>query len=706
MSSSMHRKRLSILLIACLLAGLAGSFAAAAAPQESLEFTDIGSSPYKSAIEALRDEGIVEGTGNGLFQPLTPVTKAQAAAFLQRAFKLAEITPFIYPEDPELEKKVIYETVLDTVTEANMVPAAADIADHWAFTSIEGILSAELADAAGRKYAPDEVLTEKAFNDMLAKAIYGAQKNIDHLEQAVADGFIPADSAASTDTLTREKAAYLLHRIVGDNSFQIITLFATSDIHGNLIPYTPSGSKVEIGSLAKMSSIIQAWRDKHPDTLLLDSGDAPYNSNIANFFEGASTIDVMNNMGYDAMTLGNHDFDYALEVLERNALSAEFPFLSANTYYKDGTYPSFLKPYVVKEVGGVKIAIVGVTDDNSKLTTHFKNTVDIDFHDDLTIASEIVSQVREESDIVVALAHLHGKNRELPLAAPGIDIEIGGGNDLIGPPEVIGDTWLINPGKHSEVLNQISVNVYNKQLLGLNFNQIFLHEYLPDDPAITAITDGYQAQLEDKLKETVGSTSVYLDGERATVRLKESNLGNIIADAQREFLEADIAFQNGGGVRASADAGDLTLEDIFAMLPFDNTVVLLEAKGKTVWDILENSVSNYPAADGRFLQVSGLSFTFDAAKEAGSRVVSVTLDGQDLDLEAAYKIVVNDFMAGGGDGYSMINILGENPVQDVALLSDTGSFMRNVFADYLAKTGTISPAVEGRITILNEAEGQ
>lgn len=106
------------------------------------------------------------------------------------------------------------------------------------------------------------------------------------------------------------------------------------------------------------------------------------------------------------------------------------------------------------------------------------------------------------------------------------------------------------------------------------------------------------------------------------------------------------------------------------------------------------------------MQVSGLSFTFDAAKEKGSRVTSVKINGKDLDLDASYKIAVNDFMAGGGDGYSMINVLGENPVKDVTLLSDTGTFLRNVFADYLAKVGTISPATEGRITILNVAEGK
>ncbi|GIQ62056.1 hypothetical protein PACILC2_06240 [Paenibacillus cisolokensis] len=243
-------------------------------------------------------------------------------------------------------------------------------------------------------------------------------------------------------------------------------------------------------------------------------------------------------------------------------------------------------------------------------------------------------------------------------------------------------------------MNQINIQFLNGQMIGLNFAHIFMTDNLEEDPAVANLIQHYSDQIDDKMKEVVGHTLTDLDGERQTVRLKESNLANAIADSLIELTGADIALQNGGGVRASIAKGDVTLEDIYAVLPFDNTVVMVEASGQTIWDALEHGVSSYPEAAGGFLQVSGLQYTFDAAKPSGSRIVEVLVDGQPIDKTKKYKVATNDFLTGGGDKFDMLK-------NETTQLLKTKHFLRDAFTEYLENHNTINPQLEKRIQILN-----
>ncbi len=218
---------------------------------------------------------------------------------------------------------------------------------------------------------------------------------------------------------------------------------------------------------------------------------------------------------------------------------------------------------------------------------------------------------------------------------------------------------------------------------------------MPDDPVVDLIVKKAVSAMDDRMMHVVGKTSVLLDGERATVRLKESNLGNVIADSLRAMTDADIAFQNGGGVRASIPVGDITIKDIYTVLPFDNTVVVVEATGKQIWDAIEHGISVYPGAAGQFLQVSGVSYTFDASKEPYQRLVSVEYNGAPIEMDRKFRLVANDFLTGGGDKYLMLKECKE--------LVRTKSYLRDAFLEYFQKNPVISPQLEGRITILNPA---
>lgn len=679
----MKKRFLSLMLVVVLIIGVS----IPAVAQDV--FTDIANSEYKTAILDLHSKGIISSNPDGKFYPKRLLTKAEAAVLLVKGFQLSEIEPLII-ENSELEKKFSYSNPLEVITDAFSIPSSRDIVGHWGIDFIEGLLKVRADIVENDKYNPEETITKGKFLEMITKIIFGADSK---LEDTL--GLIDIE-INSDEPINREEAAFILYNIVSNPNFKIITVFATSDIHGHLEPYQASGMEREMGGLSKMSKIVKDFRVKYPNTILIDGGDAPYNTNITNLFEGESTIEVMNEMGYDAMALGNHDFDYPFNVMRRNAENAKFPFLSANTYFEE-EYPDFLLPSVIKEVDGLKIGIVGITDDMSHVYTHPNNVKGITFKEQFQAAKEAVNAIKDETDVIISLAHIHGNNPVLPTKVEGIDIEIGGGQDVVGFPQLIENTWLISPGKHAEVLNQININFFNNEMIGINFAHIFLTENLATDPVVDEIISKYRSQLDEKMNDVVGETTVPLDGERGTARMKESNLANIIADSLLDITGADIALQNGGGVRASIDEGPITMNEVYAVLPFDNTVVVVEATGETIWKTLEHGVSWYPGAAGGFLQVAGLKYTFDASKEVGSRVIEVLFNDEPIELNKIYKVVANDFLTGGGDNFTMLK-------EETTEILRTKLFLRDVFVEYLEKVKTISPELEGRITVLNPVE--
>ncbi|HNR80655.1 MAG TPA: 5'-nucleotidase C-terminal domain-containing protein, partial [Mesotoga infera] len=414
-------------------------------------------------------------------------------------------------------------------------------------------------------YRPYEAITGVEFGQAIARVVFGVDEEIDYGAKLAELVYAPAELLSLKRPLRREEAAQILSNFVDNPNFQVITILATADIHGHIEPYTPSGAKYPIGAMEKMAYYVSTERAIQPDLLLLDVGDAPYNTNVANLFEGEPVIKIMNMMGYDAMAIGNHDFDFPFNVMERNSKLANFPFLSANTLYMEKPV-EFLKEYVMKEIGGLKIAIVGLTDDSSAWYTHPRNVAGITFEEQYSAAQRVLDEVAPQADLVIALAHLHTGNRILPEKVPGYDLIFEGGRDVVAFPEKINGSWVISSGKHGELISKTNLNIFNNEVIGINFAHIFMSQNLPQDEAVVELVNGYVAQLDEKMNTVIGRTEVDLDGERGTVRLKESNLANAIADSLREMTGTDFAIQNGGGVRASIPKGDITIKDVYTVL--------------------------------------------------------------------------------------------------------------------------------------------
>ncbi len=600
------------------------------------------------------------------------LTRATAAVMLDDLFALADVHPMNIPEFETTPRNLGYSASNGAVVSANVVSAAKDCVSYETQPEIEAVINAGLMglDSDNLSFRPSKPVTQKEFALAVARGLYGADLNIDHLSLAVADGVF-TNEQLTDDIITVEAAQNIIYKLA--DKLQIVAVFATSDIHGNYIPYTSSDGNFNIGSVARIKTIMDEVRKEigEENVLYVDGGDSPYNTTLANITLGDVSVAALNALDLDATVLGNHDFDYTFENLLRLSDNAEYDMLSANTRYKEGhqpedaesLYPKQFGDYIIREAAGLKIGIFGCTDNNSAGTTLYANTADITWDDDLTKSGEMVAKLRdkEKCDLIIALSHLHNKNDDLMLQEKDIDISIGGGNDIAGRPTIIGDNqYLINPGKHGEALTQINVNVLDGKVSGFICNQLFLTDAYAENPDVKALVDKYNAQVDAALEKTIGYLAEDLPWSTELVRCQNSPIANLVTDALLDFFTedgAELCIVNGGGIRAKLDAGEVSIREVTSVLPFDNNMMLVEASGETIWNALQNGISAWPEGNGKFPQVAGMTYAFKASED-GNKLTSVTLsDGTPLNMNARYKVVINSFLAGGGDGYTMFNLL-------------------------------------------------
>ncbi|MCM3630361.1 5'-nucleotidase C-terminal domain-containing protein [Paenibacillus glycanilyticus] len=472
-----------------------------------------------------------------------------------------------------------------------------------------------------------------------------------------------------------------------------ITLLHTNDTHARAV----EGTSGEMG-YAKLAGIIDSYRKANPNTLLLDAGDAVHGTTFATLVSGESVVQVMNKMGYDAFTPGNHEFNYGYERLLELESMMKFPVLSANVKVaKDNS--SLFKPYIIKEVDGVKVGIFGLTTPETAYKTHPKNVEGLNFADPTKEAQAIVDELEDKTDVIVALGHIGqdassvDTSLKIVKAVDGIDVFIDGHSHTVLEHGLKADhnTLIASAGEYTKYLGVVDLWVDGGKVVKkeAKLESKDTTAIIAPNAEIADFVASIQKSQEAILAEEVGTASVKLDGERDQVRTSETNLGNLVADAIRDAAGADAAITNGGGIRSSIDAGTITKGEIITVLPFGNQIVSLKVKGADIKAALETGVSDYPNSKGGFPQVSGITFKIDTAKPKGQRVHSVTVGGKALNEKADYLLATNDFMAAGGDEYTMFS-----PYPQAGMY---GSLDEALIA-YIAKLGTANPKVEGRIT--------
>jgi len=481
-----------------------------------------------------------------------------------------------------------------------------------------------------------------------------------------------------------------------------IRILHINDFHGFAEPYSPLGSDELLGGIPYLAARADELRKEKP-SLLLSAGDMIQGNNWANLFQGESVLEWMNAMGFDAMVVGNHEFDFGQEVLKKRISEARFPILGANV---EGV--GALKPYVVKELNGIRVALIGVVTEDVPLSTHPRNVAGLKFFSPIETVARYMKELKNRADIVVVLSHIgFPADRVLAQKVKGIDVIVGGhSHTKLAKPARVGDTIIVQAWEHGKALGILDLTIKDGKMIGV---EGCLEEIKPDkakeDKAILAMVNKYKERMDAIFSESIGEAEMDLDGEN--VRKRETNLGNFVADIMRRASGADVTVINGGGIRTSIKQGEIRVKDVYAVLPFDNYIVAIQLTGKQIREALEHGVSAVEDGEGRFPQVSGLTFKYSPSQSRGSRIKEISVAGRPIDFDREYVVATNDFLAAGGDGYKAFgeaikssrdfSVVGGMMKGEKVVTSDSGRWLRDVVIEYIKEIRRVAPTAEGRI---------
>lgn len=495
-----------------------------------------------------------------------------------------------------------------------------------------------------------------------------------------------------------------------------LTVLHTNDFHSRFEPISKydSGCSSEdnmegkcFGGSARLVTAINEARARAENPVLLDGGDQFQGTLFYTYYKGRLAAEMMNHLGYDGMTVGNHEFDDGPEVLRGFMDAVEFPVLMSNAdVSNEPSLAGVLKKSTVIEVGGEKIGLIGATpEDTDELASPGDN---ITFSDPLTaIQGEVDMLTKMGVNKIIVLSHLgHKTDLEIVPQLTGVDIVVEGHSNTFlsntsdrasGPyPMMIGNTALVSAYAYGKYLGELNV-VFDDDgnIKSATGEPIVMDGAVAEDPAVKARIAEAAAPLEEIRQKVVASAAAAIDGDRGNCRARECEMGNLIADAMLDRVAdqgIQIAIQNGGGIRASIDAGEVTMGEVLTVLPFQNTLSTFEVTGAVMVEALENGASQMEEGAGRFPQVAGMSFTVTPGNEAGSRISNVMVAGSPIDMDATYGVVSNNYVRNGGDGYKMF--------RSAANAYDFGPDLADVTAEYMAAQGAFTAYLDGRITVV------
>jgi len=481
-----------------------------------------------------------------------------------------------------------------------------------------------------------------------------------------------------------------------------LRILHVNDFHGFVEPYKPLGSEELLGGIAYLAGRAKELRKEKP-SLLLSAGDMIQGDNWANLFQAESVIELMNVMRFDAMVLGNHEFDFGQEILKKRVSEARFPVLGANV---EGL--PYVKPYIIKELGGIRLAIIGVVTEDAPASTHPRNVAGLRFVSAIETVRKYVEELRDKVEVIIVLSHIgYPADRVLAERVKGIDVIVGGhSHTKITKPATIGNTLIAQAWEHGKALGVLDLSVKDGKVIR---SEGHLEEIKPEkgkeDKAALAVVNKYKEKVDAVLNVRIGEAEVDLDGEN--VRRRETNLGDFVADVVRSLSGADAAIINGGGIRVGIRKGEIRAKDIYSALPFDNYIVAIKLTGRQIKEALEHGVSGVENEAGRFPQVSGLTFKYSPSAERGSRIKEISIVGEPIHPDREYVIATNDFMAVGGDGYRVFgeaiesskdfSVMGIMKKGERIVYSDSSRWLRDLVVEYIREKKKIAPKLEGRI---------
>ena len=473
-----------------------------------------------------------------------------------------------------------------------------------------------------------------------------------------------------------------------------VTFVLVNDIYQMSEQPAPDGQPR--GGFARLAAVVKAERAKGP-VIFVHAGDTLSPSLMSGIDEGEHIMVLTNMIAPDVFVPGNHEFDFGKATFFKRMAEARFPIFCANIRNPDGTLAAGLRERTIMTFDGIRIGIAAATDEEAVILS---SPGDLKFPRAVETIEKQAKALRQEgADIVVACVHT-GRAKDEEMYRMNVADIILSGHDH--------DLWVNYDGRCAaiessydahfvtciDVTFTVRTNDGRREVMWHPEFRIVDTRNVTPDAEVLAVVSGYEKKLSSTLDIAIATTAVDLDSRNATVRTQEAAIGNLIADAMRAEADAAIAITNGGGIRGGRiySAGTtITRRDIMAELPFNNHIAVLEISGRAIRAALENGFSYLPRAAGRFPQVSGLKVVVDPSRPVGQRVVSVEADGKSLEDMKIYRLATNDFMSGGGDGYSMFDNVHE------IIPGHDGPLMTNAVIEYLQKIKTVRTGVDGRI---------
>ncbi len=436
---------------------------------------------------------------------------------------------------------------------------------------------------------------------------------------------------------------------------------------------------------------VSALREQYSEdnvVFTVDAGDFLQGNSYGTITKGEGSIEVMNTVGYDLAVPGNHEFDFGFDVFMERIGQLNFPVICANLVYKDSG-ESVFDEYLVIERGGVRVGFFGLLTTETPYSTMPGNMGNSEVTDPTEAAKRMVSVLENEGvDSIVAVGHMgvskvgYTTSDELCRDVPGIDIFIDGHSHtemedgrvcdgsatVVQSDTVIASTgcYLHNVGIVTSDAGGISAKLYRGPALSCD--------------TVSAAIDSVVSEVDEKLKTVIGSTEIELVGERNIIRNGETNLGDLVTDAMRTSTCADVALINSGALRTSIEAGDITLQMVYDLMPFLNFACTLDVPGSVLWEEMEFSLSLMGASKGGYLQYSGMTVTYDPTAASGHKVTSITVGGSEVDKDATYTVTTIEFVTKGGDGNVYL----------MQYSAQTEDSLDSIFADYIRGVGTVT----------------
>jgi len=510
------------------------------------------------------------------------------------------------------------------------------------------------------------------------------------------------------------------HSPPGDEELTMV-IIATSDLQSQVEPFRNSTGSY-VGGFGRISTMQREIGKEADATLLVSSGD-DLAGTLYDMYSGRPEMESMAAAGYDVVCPGNHEFDFGAKKYRNSTDFASFPIVCSNMEIDDPGLSRAIAQSVILEEPGVKIGVFGLmTPDLARISSPGEGVlVDPDV---CGISKKMVEELRSDgADLVIAITHTGVEiDRQIAGEVPGIDLIVGGHDHeyiyetVTGPDKR--ETIIVQDGIRGERLGVLRFTYSDKRIRNPEWSWVWIDNTTESDPVVERIIDPYLSQYRERLALAIGKTLTPLDTRKSTVRTGEAAAGNLITDAWQDwFPESQIVFINGGGIRGDTvyPPGNITYLTLYEMLPYRDEIVAIPMKGSDIRQALECSASALGPGDegidsGGFLQVSGLHYSIDTngtpytaeyngselveIQETGSRVTDIVVEDPDgsstpLDDERIYEVLVNAWLAGGGDGYWIFSGY-ENK-------TFTTVYDIDPVAEYIRKNTPVAPAIEGRI---------